>query len=447
MGLILNALLSSIIASAQTVPVYLKPNHPAPTGHFNKSELTHKTVHNEEFEWLWVKDVSGRQGWVLKSLVMLPLDFSRQAVLARNNVIFSKPTPSASTQRLERAQIVSLVKRQNEWYKIYYRDGKKNNYGWIKSRYLQPYSKDPGVFYSTATMSLRKAPQLKAPVVDVVHSGDRLLPIRLKKNWAYVQKGKKKGYLPIKYIKSRLDVAMKVRTPKGYFKPHKSLLSGKITEIFANPLWLGTGNFSVELKAQPSMSANNVTTLRPWQSLTMQGFSIKKWGKTSHMRNLGSVWWPIETVESNIELPAHYSKMVNNLSKDKIFQLVYNPKVKGLRFASTLEGVYRSFDGIEWYPLPGFRSGYPLTMTRTGTLFVGDKVSFDHGESFHEYIRWDKILDLIPKTQEKGFAPIQIIKVQPKAQDINKIKISMRMGYKRHVEVFTNDFGKSWTLL
>ncbi|MCJ8277044.1 MAG: hypothetical protein MJK18_09395, partial [Bdellovibrionales bacterium] len=242
----------SLDLSAQSTPVYVQPNNPAPTGHFDLKQLKQNSIAHDQYEWLWVKDDFGHAGWVLKSALMLPLDFSRQAILAKGEAIYPEPKSYNLPQvSLEKAQIVSLLGRHRDWYKVLYKqDGKKYS-GWVQSRYLRPYSKDPGYFYSMKEVPLRKKPQMKSQFLGQVKTGTPIIPIKIVKSWAFVKSGKKKGYIPLQNIRSRVDIAMKVKTPEGYYKPHPKLIHKKINEIFANPLWVGTGEFTIELKSKP----------------------------------------------------------------------------------------------------------------------------------------------------------------------------------------------------
>ena len=447
-GMVLSvfAFLFSFQVCAQPTPVYLQPNNPAATGHFSQEELKKKALTYETYEWLWLRDSFGHEGWALKSSVMLPLDFSRQAVATKGEAIYQQPKSYIHpVNRLDNSQAVALITRQGDWFKVRYEQNKVVKEGWIPERRLQPYSKDPGIFYSTKESHLRQHPRMKSKILTAVEPGIPLFPKKLLGDWALVSMGKKEGYIPLTNLKSRLDVAMKVRTTLGYVEPQPQLIKEKILEIFANPLWIGTGAYTLELKSQPNMGSNTVTTVSPWQTLTLQGYSIKRWGK-SRIYKWGDLWWPDKTIESNTEFLETLQPRTIQLSKNEVMQVEPSPKIPGLVFASTLRGVFRSFDGKTWMPLPGFKHGYPIKITSNGTLFIGDKVSFDHGESFNEYIRWDKILGAIPIERRLGHAPIQILNVEPNEKRPERISLSVKFGQKRVVQVYTPDFGRSWRL-
>ena len=449
MELIFSLLLSlnALGANHRSVPVYLAPNNPAATGHFKHSELKKSARAYRQYEWLWVRDSFGHEGWVLKSSVMLPLDYSRRAILSKGEVIFEKPRAAGlPIKRMQDNQIVGIIKRQGDWYKIVFVHNEKNAAGWVKAKHLQPYSKDPGLFYSMASTWLKQKPQIKTRRLVKVEPGIPLRPIKIKGNWTLVQLGKKKGWIELKHLKSRIDVAMKVRTKEGYYQPHPSLIKKSIVEIFSNPLWVGTGAYTVELKSKPDMGSNTVTTVKKWQSLTLQGFSVKRWGK-SYVRRWGELWWPDQTLESNIEIIENFKPKTTLLSRGEIYQVERSPSIDGLRFASTLRGVFRSFDGKNWHPLPAFKNGYPIKISKNGIVFVGDKVSFDHGESFQEYIRWDKILTAIPIERRLGHAPIQILNVEPSRKNSKHVTLSVKLGNDRIVQVYTANLGKSWQML
>jgi SH3-like domain-containing protein len=443
----LSLLLSThIFAHAQSTPVYLKPHNPSPTGHFDLKSLKKRVIAYDQFEWLWVKDPQGRNGWILKSSALLPLDFSRQAILPKGEAIYPQPRHFELPQKtLNQSQIVNLVKRYRDWYKIVYIENKQKFYGWVRSRYLSPYSKDPGYFFSTVETHLRVAPQSKSRILTKIEPGLPIVPLNTKGDWALVRFNNQKGYIPLQNLKSRLDVAMKVRTPEGYFKPHPSLYKNKVVEIFSNPIWVGSGAYSMELKAKPDMGSATVAQVAPWQTLILQGYSIKKWGK-SFVPRWGELWWPETTIESNVEIIENLSAEAVRLKTSEIYQIEKSPVIKGLRFASGTKGVYRSFDGQNWHPLKPFKNGFPIKVAHNGTLFVGDKVSFDHGESFQHFIKWDRVFQSVPNKSKLAGSPIQILNVEPHSKSHQQVTLSLRVGGNKYIQLYTPDLGKNWRL-
>lgn len=439
-------ILSGSLSWAKSTPVYLKPNNPAATGHFDLKLLKERSLTFDQFEWLWVRTPEGQNGWMLKSSALLPLDFSRQAMLSKGEAIYPRPRSFNSPQKvLEHTQIVTLVDRFRDWYKIVYKENKQKFYGWVRARYLSPYSKDAGYFFSTKETHLRVKPQYKSKILKTIGEGLPIIPISAKGEWANVKFGKLKGYIPFQNIKSRMDVAIKVRTPEGYFKPHPGLYKRKILEIFANPIWVGTGAYSIDLKQKPEMGSATVATVKPWQSLVLQGYSIKRWGK-SHVSRWGELWWPDTTLESNVEVIESYGPKITLLKKSDIYQVEKSTVVPNLRFASTASGVFRSFDGKSWYPLKDFKHGYPMKVTKSGVLFVGDQVSFDHGESFQHFIRWDLVFGSIPNRGNLARGPVQILNVEPNLNNHKNVTLSLKVGKNKILQIYTPDLGKNWRL-
>lgn len=448
MAVIISFILSTFHLSlwAQSTPVYVTPNNPAATGHFDLSLLKKQAIKYDHFEWLWVRDQKGRSGWILKDSALLPLDFSRQAVLGKGEAIYANPNNFSLPQKtLPQSQIVTLVQRQRDWYKIVYLEGENKFFGWVRSRYLNPYSKDAGFLFSTKETHLRSKPNGKGQILKTIKPGKAIVPINTKNAWAFVQFEDKKGYIPMTNIKSRLDVALKVRTAKGYYEPHPALYKQKILEIFSNPVWVGTGAFTIELKEKPEMGSNTLAEISPWQSLVLQGYSIKKWG-LSHVPHWGQLWWPETTVESNVELIESLSPQWTKLNASETYHLVQSPVIPGLRFASAKSGVFRSFDGKTWYPIKGFQHGYPIKVSKNGTLFVADQVSFDHGESFQHYIKWDRVFDSIPKEKIANKGPLQIVDVFPNVNNPKQVTLSLRVGSGRYIQIYTPNLGRNWQL-
>jgi hypothetical protein len=206
---------------------------------------------------------------------------------------------------------------------------------------------------------------------------------------------------------------------------------------------VGTGAYTIELKEKPEMGSRTISEVKPWQSMILQGYSIKKWGK-SHVPRWGELWWPDTTVESNVELIETLAPKWTRLQANETYSIETSPVVPGLRFASTRRGVFRSFDGQSWHPMSDFKHGHPIKVTKNGTLFVGDKVSFDHGESFQHYIRWDRVFDSIPQLNGRG--PLQIMAVSPHPNHPQRVTLSLRLGTSKKLKVYTSDLGKNWRL-
>ncbi len=437
---------SSLMADSRSV--YLNPNGSIPTGHFDVRSLRQQAINYDQFEWLWIRDSRGRKGWILKSTVLLPLDFSRQAVLTKGKAIYSATNHhQINPKKLPRSQIVTLVNRRHNWYKIVYKEKNKKFYGWVQSRDLRPYSKDGGYFFSTVRTWLRRKPRRKAKIITSIDPGLPIIPLYAKGDWALVNFADHKGYIPFRNLKTRLNMALKVKTDKGYFKPHSDLYREKIVEIFENPLWVSTGTYSLELKSRPDMGSKTVAILPPWQSMTLKGYSIKRWGQ-SHIPGWGHLWWPDRTLESNVEVIESFGPKLTLLKKSDIYQMEKSPVIPGLFFTSTTHGVYRSFDGGQsWYPLKDFRTGFPIKIAGNGILFIGDKVSFDQGESFHHFIRWDRILDNFPAKAKYAKGPIEILNVEPHFNNPQKVTLSLRVGNNKYLQFQTADLGQNWRSL
>jgi uncharacterized protein YgiM (DUF1202 family) len=149
-----------------------------------------------------VQDHEGRAGWILKDAALLPLDFSRRAVLGKGEAVYPAPKNFVLPQKtLPEAQIVTLVKRQRDWYKVVYLEGNKKFYGWVRSRYLSPYSKDAGYFFSTVETHLRDKPKAKSNIIKNIAAGFPIIPLNTKGQWAYVEFDGQKGYIPMGNLK------------------------------------------------------------------------------------------------------------------------------------------------------------------------------------------------------------------------------------------------------
>ena len=205
-------------------------------------------------------------------------------------------------------------------------------------------------------------------------------------------------------------------------------------------------SYTLELKARPDTSGPTVAQVSPWEDLVVQGYALKRWGK-SGLPQWGELWWPDTTLESNVAFRENPSPAFYQLSKGKIYQMEQSPVVSGLHFASTSQGVYRSFDGLRWEALKPFKKAFPLKLTKNGTLFVGDQVSFDHGESFRPFVRWDLIFHRLGGRLKTKPGPVQILRVAPDLGNPEKVTLSLSLGSGDRVRLYTSNLGRNWSLL
>ena len=177
-----------------------------------------------------------------------------------------------------------------------------------------------------------------------------------------------------------------------------------------------------------------------------QGYSIKNW-RQSRVRSLGKVWWQESTVESNIELvDLKKEKQFHDINPNQVYKRLSSPVVPGLSFVSTTSGIYRSFDGEKWSPVGDFEYGYPIWVAQNGALFVADQISFDHGESFQNFVRWDLVFNSIPNHESHHGDTIRILNIETEPGSYERITLRLKIGKRRPIEIYTANMGQSWRL-
>ena len=129
--------------------------------------------------------------------------------------------------------------------------------------------------------------------------------------------------------------------------------------------------------------------------------------------------------------------------------MVASDAVPGLRFASA-KGIFKSRDGREWSKIPKFEDkNYPLAVTKSGLVLIGPYLSRDHGESFEQWIRWDRLVERV-KT-ETGIPPARlrisnVSVINDKSSLLDVIEVQLDVGRSRPVRMRTADRGVKWVL-
>lgn len=415
-------------------PVYLRPNWPVATENLSIEELNENIINEAESTWLKIKTKNGMFGWVLEENLINAIYFSKFLSIKSQEDLFLKPDfRSKPVRKIETDQIVELIDQRGLWVEIKIEGGGQF---WVKEDQIEPYSKDPGLFYVTTHTQLKQKPLNNSIVLAKISSGQKLqIKSLIKNQWAQVIYKEKVGFVPLAHLKSRLNIAQKVRTSTGWVNNSASLFGQKIFELLVNPNWVGTGEFSIDLKMSPQSNSRTLATIKPWSDLTV--FARKKihWIQ-SHVNDHGEVWWQKE--EHVIPMPK-----VKNLSN--VRQIVRNPKSK-IFFASA-NGLFKSLDGVEWEPVEeAANKSQAIGIARDGTLFVGEKLTLDHGKSFQPYIKWDNLVEQLTYIENIHPKYLSILKITPLQGSSQRLLLKLDVGEKKEIQVLTEDQGKNWRL-
>lgn len=423
------------------IPVYLKTTSPVPTGHYSIESLNKNKILSRKSVWVNVKTGEGLSGWLPKEVLLTPLHFSSKATLLAHSPLYPKDDIQQNTVPLtsQKEGLVSLLEVVGDRCLVQI----GNSIYWTSSEYLLPVAKDPGFFITQRMTILRERPSVKSQWRQKITAGQRLKPIEVRGEWLKVSFNGQEGFVPRPDIISRIDIAMRVKTNEGFEAPSKILLSKKVFAIYVNPLWLGTTEDEIPLYQEPSTSSTIVTQLPPWSHLLQQNSLEQTW-TLSTVKDLGNVWWQTRDIPLNTPTSLE-------IAHSDIQKLVVNPVFNHIQFASTQgesEGLYRSQDGKNWFPIRGFTQRSPVfTISKDGVLFVDDKVSFDNGEHFTPYVHWGALFEALKRHRMGTIQNTKIKNIETLNSASQQIIVELDVGLKDSVKVYTADRGETWSVL
>jgi len=115
---------------------------------------------------------------------------------------------------------------------------------------------------------------------------------------------------------------------------------------------------------------------------------LRKWNQ-SKIENHGNVWWQEPNFKKQSVAPIIITS--NELQGREIYSKSTSKSKKPI-FIASASGIFISKDNFSWKLLSQFgEDNYPVAIGPKNTLIVGDKISFDEGITFQNYLRWDQI--------------------------------------------------------
>lgn len=422
----------------EAAAVYTKPYSGIPTGHYSIPYLQSRLIRKDSLSWAFVKDSkTGKMGWTPRDQLLSPLHFSTKAKLLGKSPIFRERTdrrPDASLTP-EQEITVQLLHLYGEWATISLHDTS----AWVHVSYLLPVEKDPGYFFAQKNMRLLDKPRLKAKTLISIVGGQKLIPIKVSHDWAFVEYEGHQGYVQLENIVHRLHIANKVKTPKGLVNSRPELIHEKIFAVYVDPLWLGTGINPVQLYAAPNSNAQNAGTIPPWSNLQQQESLTQEWA-ISEVDSLGQVWWQSE----KSSLPTQPWK---TLAQQNMKIVLHNPLFPNLRIGLA-DTLYRSTDGTHWAPLRNLQNPQPaFAYSKDGILFVDDTLSVDNGETLTPFILWETVLSCL-RRENIGIAEnLKIINIYSMNGSSQQLVYELDVGAQRPIKIYTANRGINWSLL
>lgn len=411
----------STIARAAGTPVYLGLGSRYPSGSHPRAWLETRTKEQQIQRWFRVK--SGAQfGWLPEDQVLTALKLSSIARANRDEPDRSQPSLDAlRPRRIAKGSQIIVLEIAGSWARVrILGEDSINQDSWVLTEAL---SRDRGqqiergiVFVETP---MRVAPRVGAPVLERLSAYKEVTVLKHAGAWLEVPTDAGSAWIDRQHVWLHADIA-----------------DGTIRPLHAG----------LELRSAPLPNADVVTRLIGTEKLSIVSTSYLKWGKVKIPEH-GWLWWPIadEPEDGHRALPPIVLSTKDLLDR-RIYDMAASPQVPGLRFASA-EGVFLSRDGVRWSMIPKFEDkNYPIVVASTGPLFVGPYLSNDNGETFEQWIRWDRLVEVIKHGTGSAPQKLRIVSLEARDQAGRNLVATLDLGRAKAITAETPDRGVSWLI-
>lgn len=409
-------------AGAIAVPVYLAPDSLFPSGHYNRDWLKDRTKLRTDQRWYKVRAKSGVIGWVAEDHVLSKLLLSSYA-RTQSVVQLRLETRAESRQvaTLSAGQRVRLLSRNGRWFEAQV-EGTTTT-GFLTSDQIRPDLDSPALGYAKERTEIVSGPQIRSETLASVQPGERIEVVRGTPDsaWVIAKKRNLTGWVRRAHLILREDV------------PVNAVLALRS----ALPLRRESVPF-----AEPNGNAAYLETLSIVDSRT------EEWGRVA-IKGDGEVWWPMtERVLAPGEAAPRPTRVTTTeLFRRKLSDLATLQGSRTLQIASA-DGIYRTNDGKQWQRIDQFRDeNHPIAISASGRVFVGPYVSDDGGQTFREFIRWDRLVDTIRRRWQPDEHKIRILEVKPADGRGTHIELALDIGLKEKIRVYSADDGQTWRTL
>jgi uncharacterized protein YgiM (DUF1202 family) len=458
-------LLAMFLSSqGSSVPVYRFPDSTFPSGDSSFKNLRPNGLIVSR-SWLKVQwntlspKALPHEGWLPRSAVILDIDLSRRAILSEDAPYRKAPQENIAPLGILKKNIqVDILSQQDQWVLI-----KNNNLmGWVSETFLNTDPTDAGSLITKVNTPLRRKADLDSVALNIIPEGKNLAFLGAQNSWAKVSYQNKSGWISLNDAFSKLDFTSQVLTKKPHSQWQRLFgISGGWLQISptgflrlqeVKGIKTDRKTALVRLKITPALKEpetvlnSTVANLGFGQVVEILDTHLVQWA-FSQTKDYGAIWWPLQNEITHDPL----QETAKEISTDELFSrglydMAAHPLVPLLKFASA-QGVYRSTDGEKWTKLSRFgQQNFPIAMSLQGDVYVGNYASSDQGETFHPFLRWDKIISTLNKI--KGSMPVglRLTKIAfEEGTDHMLITLSTAKNSKEdEIRLVSYDHGKNW---
>jgi hypothetical protein len=414
--------------SSEFIPVYLRTNSQFPSGHNSRQLLENRNRKYASQRWFKVETKDKAHGWIAEDDSISALKLVNQAKLTEATNLYSERSNSALEKHaLKAGDVVRIIDIMGSWALV--RTSIRPigiHDAWIPTQKLTPVLPPAAnvgeqKFFLTHTTNLFALPNRHGAVDAQIPASTIVVLVpnqALSNEWLEVQTKLGKGYV---------------------------LRSEAVAAVDLGPTGLKLIEDSTPLRAAPFPDAPTIRHLATDTQLKMIDQHTLRWG-FAKVPELGEVWWPTtHYARANSDMrPAAEHIKNRELFRRKIFDMASSPLIPQLKFASA-QGVYRTTDNEEWTKIQQFEDkNYPIAIAGEGTVFVGQFMSEDQGETFREWIRWDSLVDTIRRNFRISPRSMRIQEIRPEDPKGQRVILRLSVGDGGQVKLLTENQGRTW---
>lgn len=405
--------------STYAIPVYLNTESRFPSGHYKRKILESRTTKIQSQNWYRVQTPEKTFGWLPENDLVTSLKLVSEALLKEAVPMRSEALLDSIEQELiPKGTRVKILSHDGSWIFARFQIGSATRESWINSESLSPVTDGPTekIFVKPRTL-VYVLPGANARVLRTITQPTIMPVVKEQEGWFEVR----------------------VREANGFIKKADAIMARDLGESTVHAL-----HDRVPLKTAPLPYSDLVSHLASGTPLKVLSTQTLRWGHAK-LSEVGHIWWPMHELAEEEKEPVVKEELTTaELFKRKLFDMASSPVIRSLKFASA-QGIYRTTDGSKWTKIPYFHDkNFPIAISSAGVVFVGPYLSDDHGETFEQWIRWDKLVGALKRYPNLSAQKIKIHEIHPEDPAGKKVKLKLSIGEEFLVTVSTKDQGRTW---
>jgi hypothetical protein len=359
---------------------------------------------------------------------------------------------------------------------------------WVEKKNLDIEPAHWGFMIAKSKVNLYEAPRFDKPTKQKLDVGIKFSPLSIQGEFAEIRWNDKKHFVPLHSVLTRIDFANSVDFGTGWRKIQFVIgTEVKVSETEFLPFQKIRGikgdkdlayvvSSKANLRSEPHLKSPVKKELSRFSPLKIKSEKLVKWAKSKTKAD-GQIYWVVDdhhkpdqetttilaskqTPEPDGELSTPNRLIVkpekininpgeittDELFARQIFDMATSPIIPNLVFASA-SGVFKSLDGQRWQQIDTFEDqNFPLAFADDGILYVGPYKSIDHGNTFEQFIRWDKVLNTLSKSGVQKTRNLSMKKIEVLGKGGKILKMVLKFNEGQTQNLVSQDQGYSWSL-